>query len=132
MEAIRKDHSPGELETLYDKRFSGREAYRRKVSRVTSGCFGRIMPASRAVLDLGCGYGKIINQVKAASRYAMDLNPGARPLRAGGGLSRIVGAGGASPSALYDGAATALPLVFLRRLLAIAPWHGGLLAGSFL
>jgi SAM-dependent methyltransferase len=28
-----------------------------------------------AVLDLGCGYGEFINQVTAARKYGMDLNP---------------------------------------------------------
>jgi hypothetical protein len=53
MEVIQKDHSPDELETLYDKRFSGREAYRRNVWRaLTPDCAGRFILAGGAVLDL--------------------------------------------------------------------------------
>lgn len=37
---------------------------------------GLVGPGSR-VLDLACGYGEFINQVKAAKKYAVDLNPDA-------------------------------------------------------
>lgn len=79
MEAVQKDHTRDDLKTLYDQRFSGREDYRRRVwSVLISDYFSRFIPADAAVLDLGCGYGEFINQVKARSRYAMDLNPDSR------------------------------------------------------
>ncbi len=30
------------------------------------------------VVDLGCGYGEFINNIRCASKFAMDMNPGAR------------------------------------------------------
>jgi len=67
------------LQTIYAQRFSGREEYRRKVWGVlVADYLYRFMPAEASVLDLGCGYGEFINQVKAPVRYGMDLNPDAR------------------------------------------------------
>ena len=40
--------------------------------------FQRYVPLSGAVLDLGCGWGEFINQVRAERRYGMDLNPATR------------------------------------------------------
>jgi SAM-dependent methyltransferase len=69
---------PHDLETLYAQRFAGKEAYRQRVWRVLfSDLFAAYVRGSDGVLDLGCGYGEFINQVKAPRRYAMDLNPDA-------------------------------------------------------
>lgn len=68
-------HSPSDLEQIYQKRFAGKEAYRQQVWRVLINYFSRWIPADATVLDLGGGYCEFINQVKAARRYVMDLNP---------------------------------------------------------
>jgi len=64
---------------MYSERFYAKEEYRRKLwSVLISDWFCRFVPEDGAVLDLGCGYGEFINQVKAFTRYAMDLNPDSR------------------------------------------------------
>lgn len=68
-----------ELQRIYRIRFSGREAYRAEVWRIlVSQFFSQWLKPSHAVLDLGCGYGEFINNVSAAKRFAIDLNPSAR------------------------------------------------------
>jgi SAM-dependent methyltransferase len=69
---------PLELQKEYQRRFSAIESYRHEVwSRLVSGFFQTLVPEQSAVLDLGCGYGEFINQIKARTKYAMDLNPDA-------------------------------------------------------
>ncbi len=77
--------APEELQSLYQRRFAGRQAYRQQVWRVLiEAFFARYLPADAAVLDLGCGHGEFINQVRSQTRYAMDLNPAAANLLAPG------------------------------------------------
>lgn len=67
------------LEPMYSQRFEPHAEYRRAVWGVlVSGFFARFIAPDAAVLDLGCGYGEFINAVRAKTRLAMDLNPGAR------------------------------------------------------
>ena len=37
--------------------------------------FKKFVPANATVLDLACGYGEFINEIPAAKKYAIDLNP---------------------------------------------------------
>jgi SAM-dependent methyltransferase len=68
-----------ELRRIYAARFSGLETYRNQVWRVlTADFFSRRIKPGDAVLDLGCGYGEFINNIEAAERFAMDLNPAAK------------------------------------------------------
>lgn len=68
-----------DLERLYKGRCSSNADYRRAVWGVlVSDFFSRFIAADAAVLDLGCGYGDFINSVRARTRLAMDINPGAR------------------------------------------------------
>ncbi len=70
---------PDDLQKLYTTRFTGQEAYRNRVWQIlTSEFFSRWIKPSSTVLDLGCGYGEFINNVKAAKKYGMDLNPSTR------------------------------------------------------
>jgi SAM-dependent methyltransferase len=66
-----------ELERLYSLRFSSEE--RRVKARLwkanIDGFFHRYVPAGGTVVDLGAGYCDFINQVTAARRIAVDLNP---------------------------------------------------------
>jgi SAM-dependent methyltransferase len=65
-----------ELKSMYIRRFSGKEEYRRKVwSILVSDWFQRYIPDAGTVLDLGCGHGEFVNNLKGRIRYAMDLNP---------------------------------------------------------
>ena len=68
---------PRELQAIYERRFkTERVDYRQRLwATLVDAFFQPMIPRDAAVLDLGCGYGEFINHVKAASRYAMDLNP---------------------------------------------------------
>ena len=68
-----------ELPRQYERRFAAQEDYRGRVWRVlVDAVFQRYIPASGAVLELGCGWGEFINQARAARRIGMDLNPESR------------------------------------------------------
>jgi SAM-dependent methyltransferase len=68
-----------ELERIYSVRFSGLEAYRNRVWNVlVNKFFSRWIRPEDCVLDLGCGYCEFINNITAAQKFAMDLNPSAR------------------------------------------------------
>ena len=65
-----------ELQRIYSARFAGLEAYRNEVWRVlTSQFFSRWIKPEESVLDLGCGYCEFINNIQAAEKFGMDLNP---------------------------------------------------------
>jgi len=69
-----------ELQTLYDHRFDdGNQGYRQRVwAALIEGYFQAWVPPTASVLDLGCGYGEFINQVRCGRKYGMDLNPRSR------------------------------------------------------
>ena len=69
-------HDPADLQRIYGARFTRQAAYRQAVWRVLIGDFFQqfIAPSDR-VLDLGCGYGEFINQIRCAAKFGMDLNP---------------------------------------------------------
>lgn len=76
-------HSPQDLQRIYQARFQALAEYRRAVWRVLIDDFFQSFAApGDAVLDLGCGYGEFISQVRCGKRFAMDLNPDA-PARVG-------------------------------------------------
>jgi SAM-dependent methyltransferase len=65
-----------ELQRQYARRFTPLQEYRRRIWGVlTHDFFQKIIGANKTVLDLGCGWGEFINQIKAAKKYGMDLNP---------------------------------------------------------
>jgi SAM-dependent methyltransferase len=67
---------PIELTKIYERRFKAVEHYRDRIWQVLTGSFfSRWIRPSHTVLDLGCGYGEFINNVAAAKRFGMDLNP---------------------------------------------------------
>jgi len=71
-------HSPEDLRRIYQTRFSANSDYRRAVwSVLIEQCFQRYAGPKDAVLDLGCGYGEFINQIRCGAKFAMDLNPDA-------------------------------------------------------
>ncbi len=60
-------------------RFSKIEEYRNNVWKILcSEFFVIFMPAEAYVLDLGCGWGEFINNIRATKKFAMDLNPDAQ------------------------------------------------------
>jgi SAM-dependent methyltransferase len=65
-----------ELQLTYLNRFKGMEEYRNRIWKVlVNHFFCKWIPVDSCVLDLGCGYGEFINNVRAKDRHAMDLNP---------------------------------------------------------
>jgi len=65
-----------ELRRIYAARFGETRDYRNEVWKVlTAGFFRQWIPADASVLDLGCGYGEFINNVRCGSKFGMDLNP---------------------------------------------------------
>ena len=73
------------METLHDLRleyrlrFESLAPYRNRVWQVlTRDFFQRYVPYEAAVLDLGTGWGEFIRNIRAGTRYAMDLNPDSR------------------------------------------------------
>jgi SAM-dependent methyltransferase len=67
-----------ELQRIYQRRFQRSAAYRNRVWQVlATEFFNRWIPGDATVLDLGCGYGEFINNVRAGRKLAMDLNPDA-------------------------------------------------------
>ncbi len=69
-------NDPSDLQRIYETRFRANLDYRRAVWQVLiDDCFGTFIRKTDSVLDLGCGYGEFINQVRCQERFAMDLNP---------------------------------------------------------
>lgn len=70
---------PEDLRKLYTTRFTGHEDYRKRIWKLlTSEFFSQWVKPTDTVLDLGCGYGEFINNIRAGKKYAMDLNPSTR------------------------------------------------------
>ncbi len=67
-----------ELQRIYQLRFEATRAYRNEVWKVlTAEFFQRFVPEEAATLDLGCGYGEFINNIRCARKFGMDLNAAA-------------------------------------------------------
>lgn len=70
--------SESRLSEIYRRRFADTADYRRRVWGVlTAKFFNRWVRPEHIVLDLGCGYGEFINQIRCGRKLAMDLNPDA-------------------------------------------------------
>jgi SAM-dependent methyltransferase len=64
------------LKAQYKHRFAGAADYRDQVWRILcSDFFTRYIPTGSKILELGAGWGEFINNIIAAEKYAMDLNP---------------------------------------------------------
>jgi ubiquinone/menaquinone biosynthesis C-methylase UbiE len=68
-----------DLASIYKSRFAntGLEKRKRVWKILCSEFFQRHVPPQSAVLDLACGYGEFINNIQAAKKYGVDLNPDA-------------------------------------------------------
>jgi ubiquinone/menaquinone biosynthesis C-methylase UbiE len=62
---------------IYRDRFAntGLEKRQRVWKVLCSRFFSKLIPADATVLDVACGYGEFINNIVAAKKYAVDLNP---------------------------------------------------------
>jgi len=64
------------LKREYRLRFAHIKEYHNAVWKILcSEYFSRYIPDNSRVLDLGAGWGEFINNIKAAEKYALDLNP---------------------------------------------------------
>lgn len=71
-------YSGSDLQRIYQARFADSAAYRKRVWQVlVPEFFQKYVGASDTVLDLGCGYGEFINEIRCGKKLAMDLNPDA-------------------------------------------------------
>jgi SAM-dependent methyltransferase len=69
----------GDLQREYARRFANQAQYRDDVWKVlTADFFQRLISPDATVLDLGCGWGEFVNNIAAAKKYGMDLNPESR------------------------------------------------------
>ncbi len=67
-----------ELAKEYALRFGPMEEYRNKVWEIlTADFFQNYVQSTDSVLDLGCGWGEFINNIRCEKKYGMDLNPDA-------------------------------------------------------
>jgi len=67
------------LSRVYARRFAGQTAARQRVWRtICRVALRQWIPETADVLDLGGGYGEFINNIKAGSKYVLDLNPDTR------------------------------------------------------
>jgi len=69
----------GYLQREYARRFANQAQYRDAVWRVlTADFFQPLISRDATILDLGCGWGEFVNNIVAAKKYGMDLNPESR------------------------------------------------------
>jgi SAM-dependent methyltransferase len=68
-----------QLSDLYRKRFANTGLEKRQAvwRTLCDAYFGKLIPPDAAVLDVACGYGEFINNIRAREKYAIDLNPDA-------------------------------------------------------
>src|SRR5207248_9421167 len=68
-----------ELQAIYRNRFGPRLKYRRRVwATLCAKSWSQFIPEDSSVLDLGCGYGEFINQIRCHRKWAIDFNPTTR------------------------------------------------------
>ena len=74
-----EQQTKAELQKEYNRRFSVLQEYRNEVWKIlTAEFFQSLIPQDSSVLDLGSGWGEFINNIRAAKKYGMDLNPEGR------------------------------------------------------
>src|SRR5205823_3600199 len=69
-----------ELSELYKIRFHSRELERKNAiwQVICKHYLQRFVDASDTVVDIACGYGEFLNNIEAARKIAIDLNPDAK------------------------------------------------------
>lgn len=69
-------HDPEDLRRIYSARFQANLNYRNQVWQILTGqFFQQFIGQDDGVLDLGCGYGEFIRNIRCGKKWAMDLNP---------------------------------------------------------
>lgn len=65
-----------DLSALYELRFSQTGVAKRKAvwRQLCEHYFNKLVPADATILDVACGYGEFINNIRAGKKYAIDLN----------------------------------------------------------
>lgn len=68
-----------DLASIYQSRFAntGLDKRTRVWQILCADFFQQFVPHDAAILDLACGYGEFINNISAAEKYGVDLNPDA-------------------------------------------------------
>ncbi len=65
-----------ELEAIYKRRFNSTLSFRKAMWQVLcQNFFQRFVPAQSTVLEIAAGYCEFINNIQAAQKLAVDLNP---------------------------------------------------------
>jgi SAM-dependent methyltransferase len=69
-----------DLSALYDLRFNQAGLAKRQAvwAQLCAHFFNSLIPADACVLDVACGYGEFINNIRAGRKYAVDLNEDAQ------------------------------------------------------
>jgi len=69
-----------DLETIYKNRFeqTGLQRRQRVWKILCANFFQSYVREDATILDLACGYGEFINNIRAGVKYAVDLNPNAK------------------------------------------------------
>lgn len=84
------DPESQDLQALYSNRFGSEEVQRTDLWQVLcSEYFQRFVPESSTVLDVAAGHCEFINNIKAARRLAVDLNPDVQERAAAGVESAV-------------------------------------------
>src|ERR1700694_4202168 len=70
-----------DLAALYRFRFRESERAQKMIiwKTLCENYFQRLVGEEKTVLDLACGYGEFINNIKATKKYGVDLNPDTPP-----------------------------------------------------
>jgi len=65
-----------DLSALYDLRFAQTGVAKRQAvwRQLCAHFFAKLVPADSVILDVACGYGEFINNIRARKKYAIDLN----------------------------------------------------------
>jgi len=68
-----------DLSKIYDTRFNNTGLLKRDRvwKAICTTYFQKLIPETSSVLDMACGYGEFINNIKAKEKYGADLNPDA-------------------------------------------------------
>ena len=65
------------MSALYDVRFAQQTGIAKRQAVWRQLCehfFSKLVPADATILDVACGYGEFINNIRARKKYAVDLN----------------------------------------------------------
>lgn len=70
------DSRSTDLQKEYQRRFHGADSYRDSVWKILcTEFFSKYITPTCTLLDLGAGWGEFSRNIRAAKKYAMDLNP---------------------------------------------------------